>query len=136
MRKCGSGVQCSPKSLYAQSLSWRSPSPSPSSLTCLLADNFRSHVWHEPDGELADHFPRNHGLGPRPRKGTFNPMEGEGRVPPSVHQDVFLQKTTKRVRGQHRLLTKETAMAPAKFFLVAAAWGLHSHRQAVQTLEG
>lgn len=30
----------------------------------LLADGLRHHVWHEPDGELADHLSGYHSLGP------------------------------------------------------------------------
>lgn len=126
MGKCGSGIQCPTKVYTRVSAMAGAPSPRPSSLTCLLADNFWSHVWHEPDGELANHFPRNHGLGPRPRKGAFDPMQGKRRVPPSVHQDVFLQKTTKWVRGQHCQLTKETAMASGKVLLVAHRPGVHT----------
>lgn len=90
--------------------------PSP---TCLLADDFRSHVRHEPDGELANHLPGNHGLGPRPREGAFDAVEGERRVPPSVHEDVFLQKNqrlrdTSGTRCQPCLLTEELGMLSGK----------------------
>lgn len=32
--------------------------------TYLLTNNFRCHVGHESDGELANHFPGDHSLGP------------------------------------------------------------------------
>lgn len=40
------------------------PALTPRIPTYLLANNFRYHVGHEPDGELADHFPGDHSLGP------------------------------------------------------------------------
>lgn len=40
------------------------PDSRPASPTYLLANNFRYHVWHEPDGELADHLSGDHSLGP------------------------------------------------------------------------
>lgn len=50
-----SAATCSPQLL---------PPLMPCIATYLLANNFRYHVWHEPDGELADHFPGDHSLGP------------------------------------------------------------------------
>lgn len=80
------------------------PLPTPPRPTCLLVDGLRSHVRHEPDGELAHHLPRNDGLGSRPGEGAFDPVEGQGRVPPPVHQDVLLQEMAEWVRGQEHLL--------------------------------